>query len=130
MEEKVKKLTAATSGANHVGKMRSGVTCKKGDILSYTAGGYILASNNDINKTDNIVIATSDSNSSGDVEVSQATTVVTTDTSHDGKTVYLGVNGKYVFDAPTAKNTIIKQVGFFEKNKLIFNGLGYSFFNK
>lgn len=130
LEEKVKNLMAATSGANHIGKMKSGVTCKKGDILSYTAGGYILASNNDINKADNIVVATSDSNSSGDVDVSQAITVVTTDTSHDGQTVYLGVNGKYTFDAPTAKNTIIKQIGFFEKNKFVFNGLGYSFINK
>jgi hypothetical protein len=131
LEERVKKLLMITSGANHVGKMQSGLTCTIGTILSYTAGGYVLASNDDASKVDNIVIATSDSNpTTGEVEVSQATTIATTDTTHDGCCVYLGKNGQYVFDSPTAYGTIIKQIGYMEQNKFVFNGLGYTFLNK
>ena len=131
LEEKVKKLLTVTSNTNHIGKMQVGKTCKMGDILSYTAGGYILADNRSVNRADNIVIATCDSNTvTGEVEVSQATTIKTSDTTHDGQCVYLGENGEYVFDAPTVAGTVIKQIGFFEQNKFIFNGLGYTFINK
>jgi hypothetical protein len=111
-------------------KMKNGVKCVKGDILSYTKNGMILADNNSLNTATNIVMAYSNSDSGGNVEVVRLETLVTTDKTHDSETVYLGENGKVTFDPPTAPKSVVKSLGFMMNNIFMFNAFEATLINK
>lgn len=121
----------ATIGTGlHDSKMRSGVTCKKGDILSYSAGGFVLADNSSATTSTNIAMAYTDSDITGNVKTVRLEAIATADTKHDGETVYLGEKGKTTFTPPTARKTVVKPLGFMQKNTFMFNAFETAVINK
>ena len=110
--------------------MAAGVTCLAGDILYYSVGGYRKADNKNPQTAINIVMALTDSDKKGNVETVQSETRVLDTLEHDGKTVYLGENGQITFNAPKKAGTVVKVLGFMERNTFVFNAFGMTMINK
>lgn len=129
----VKKTREVPLNKNYYGGGASGgitgVKIFSGTILTYMKDGYIPAENTDIEKCDNIVLATSDG-------LGETISVMDTgkydlgNTSHDGENCYVGIKGQIMFIPPKDKGTIIKKIGYVENNMLVFNPNGYALVNK
>ena len=132
LKEEVDKIKSgiAIGSSKHKSTMASGVKCVKGDILYYSVGGYRKADNRSAEKSMNIVMALTDSDKKGNVETVQSETMQLDTLVHDGKQVYLGEDGKIVFEAPKQKGVVVKVLGFMERNTFVFNAFGLTMINK
>ena len=132
LKEEVNKIKNGISigSSKHKSLMATGVTCSEGDILYYSVGGYRKADNKNPQTAINIVMALTDSDKKGNVETVQSETRVLDTLEHDGKTVYLGENGQITFTAPKKAGTVVKVLGFMERNTFVFNAFGMTMINK
>ena len=129
MQQDIKQLKAVNAIGAHKARMAVGSSCKKGDILYYSSGGYKLADNSNSTTATKIVLALTDSDSTRYTLVSQSYALATTDNSHNGYVVYLGKNGKTTYTMPSARGEIIRELGFMEGNTFMFNGTSTAIMN-
>lgn len=129
MQLDIKQLKAVNAIGAHKARMAMGSSCKKGDILYYSSGGYKLADNGNKLTATKIVIALSDSDTTRTTLVSQSYALPTTDSTHNGYVVYLGKNGKTTYTMPSTTGEIIKELGYMEGNTFMFNGTSTAVIN-
>ena len=99
-------------------KILLGVDCKKGQILGYKPGGFVLCDNMDFSTINGVVYAQKDGEqgqyvdamSRGSANVSAA----------DGASAYVGNDGAITYDRPTTSKCYVKCLGHVEQGLLIF----------
>ena len=130
--QKISKLFSGFMGSDmHKGKLAGSLaSCDAGTILSYSAGGYVLADNTTQSTSTNVVIALTDSDTSKNVWVSQVAIFETNDFAHDGEMVYLDKNGQTTFTRPKTVGEISKRLGYMENQMFVFNGAYVELLNK
>lgn len=127
--KKIKELLTDGSG-QHSSLMAKDSQCVKGDILYYSKGGYRKADNRQAETAVNIAMAMSDSDKDGKVITSQCDVFDLKELTHDGDSVFLGENGMILFSAPKKIGTVVKLLGYVERNTFVFNSFGSAFINK
>lgn len=98
--------------------LATGVTCKKGTLLGYKAGGYVLADNKDATTLTGVALAMEGS-SNGSVKVLLRGDYAV-DGLADGSSVYVGTSGAMTTTVPTTSGQYIKCVGVVHGNILDF----------
>lgn len=100
-----------------------------GTLLAYQANGYVPADNRNAELCDNIALANSDGTTSMIAIMTSGMYDLET-TIHDGKNVYVGQNGGFVFEPVNTKGLICKKIGYVEGTYLIFKPSDYALLNK
>jgi hypothetical protein len=96
----------------------AGVNCKRGTLLGYKAGGYVLADNTDYTSLQGLVLALGEP-TDNKVHV-LARGAYATNEFDDGKTCFVGTNGAVVTAYPNVSGNYVKVIGFMEGNTLQF----------
>lgn len=99
-------------------KLAPGVTCERGTILGYKAGGFVIASNQDYTTLQDTVLAL-DVPISGKVKALSMGQYGTTKLM-DGNTCFVGARGEVVDTPPLTSGSYIKIVGVMEGDTLMF----------
>ena len=118
MVSEVTKEQASTQIERTV-KLADGVTCTRGMLLGYKAGGFVLADNTDYSTLKDLVLALS-TPTDGKVLVLSMGQYGTNDFA-DGKTCFVGTKGMVVGSPPISSGSFIKIVGSMEGDILMFN---------
>ena len=95
-----------------------GVNCKRGTLLGYKAGGYVLADNTNYTSLQGLVLALGEP-TDNKVHV-LARGAYATNEFDDGKTCFVGTNGAVVTAYPNVSGNYVKVIGFMEGNTLQF----------
>ena len=101
-------------------KLANGVSCARGTLLGYKAGGFIKATQRDYTTLQDVVIALESSNAEGYVKVLERGQFGVNDLA-DGKTVYVGEDGAYRTSPPNNTGDYVKTVGTVEGNIMQFH---------
>lgn len=96
----------------------AGVNCKRGTLLGYKAGGYVLADNTDYTSLQGLVLALGEP-TDNKVHV-LARGAYATNEFDDGRTCFVGTNGAVVTAYPNVSGNYVKVIGFMEGNTLQF----------
>lgn len=96
----------------------AGVNCKRGTLLGYKAGGYVLADNTDYTSLQGLVLALGEP-TDNKVHVLARGSYATNEFD-DGKTCFVGTNGAVVTAYPNVSGNYVKVIGFMEGNTLQF----------
>ena len=96
----------------------AGVNCKRGTLLGYKAGGYVLADNTDYMSLQGLVLSLGEP-TDNKVHV-LARGAYATNEFDDGKTCFVGTNGAVVTAYPNVSGNYVKVIGFMEGNTLQF----------
>lgn len=96
----------------------AGVNCKRGTLLGYKAGGYVLADNTDYTSMQGLVLALGEP-TDNKVHV-LARGAYATNEFDDGRTCFVGTNGAVVTAYPNVSGNYVKVIGFMEGNTLQF----------
>lgn len=96
----------------------TGVNCKRGTLLGYKAGGYVLADNTDYTSLQGLVLALGEP-MDNKVHVLAMGSYATNDFD-DGKTCFVGTDGAVVTAYPNVSGNYVKVIGFMEGNTLHF----------
>lgn len=92
--------------------LAEGVSCTRGTLLGYKAGGFVKATMLDYTTLSDVVIALGDSHN-GKVKVLEQGQYAVQD-EPDGKTVYVGEDGVYRTTPPNTAGNYVKVVGYIE----------------
>lgn len=98
--------------------LADGVSCTRGTLLGYKAGGFVKASMRDYTTLAGVVIAQTHSQD-GKVKVLEQGQFAVED-APDGCTVYVGEDGVYRTSPPSASGLYVKVVGHVEGNVMQF----------
>ena len=96
----------------------AGVNCKRGTLLGYKAGGYVLADNTDYTSLQGLVLALGEP-TDNKVHVLARGSYATNEFD-DGKTCFVGTDGAVVTAYPNVSGNYVKVIGFMEGNTLQF----------
>ena len=99
--------------------LAEGVSCTRGTLLGYKAGGFVKATMSDYTTLADIVIALADSHN-GKVKVLEQGQYAVTD-APDGHTVYVGEDGAYCTSPPNTAGSYVKVVGCIEGDVMQFH---------
>lgn len=99
-------------------KLADGVSCARGTLLGYKAGGFVRASMRDYTTLAGVVIAQTHSQD-GKVKVLERGQFAVED-APDGCTVYVGEDGVYRTSIPSTSGLYVKVVGHVEGNVMQF----------
>lgn len=99
--------------------LAEGVTCSRGTLLGYKAGGFVKADQKDFTTMADVVIALGDSRD-GKVKVLEQGQYAVQDLP-DGNTVYVGEDGAFRITPPNASGSFIKVVGYIEGDVMQFH---------
>ena len=100
-------------------KLADGVSCTRGTLLGYKAGGFVKASMRDYTTLAAVVIAQTHSQD-GKVKVLEQGQFAVED-APDGRTVYVGEDGVYQTSPPSTAGLYVKVVGHIEGNVMQFH---------
>lgn len=100
-------------------KLADGVSCTRGTLLGYKAGGFVKASMRDYTTLADVVIAQTHSQD-GKVKVLEQGQFAVED-APDGRTVYVGEDGVYQTSPPSTAGLYVKVVGHIEGNVMQFH---------
>lgn len=100
-------------------KLAEGVSCTRGTLLGYKAGGFVKATMSDYTTLADVVIALADSHN-GKVKVLEQGQYAVTD-APDGHTVYVGEDGVYRTSPPNTAGAYVKVVGYIEGDVMQFH---------
>lgn len=95
------------------------VSCTRGTLLGYKAGGFVKATMSDYTTLADVVIALADSHN-GKVKVLEQGQYAVTD-APDGSTVYVGEEGVYKTSPPNTAGSYVKVVGYIEGDVMQFH---------
>ena len=96
----------------------AGVHCRRGMLLGYKAGGYVLANNADYTSLQGLVLALGEP-VNNKVHV-LARGAYATNEYADGSTCFVGSNGAIATAYPNVSGNYVKVIGFMEGNNLQF----------
>jgi len=96
-----------------------------GMLLAYKKNGYVLASNNNIELCDNVVLTATDATAQT-VRVMDHGKYDLESEEHDGDNCYIGEDGRLIFAPTKTVGRINKKVGYVEGSFLIFNPSSYA----
>lgn len=99
--------------------LAEGVTCSRGTLLGYKAGGFVKADQNDFTTMADVVIALGDSRD-GKVKVLEQGQYAVQDLP-DGNTVYVGEDGAFRMTPPNESGSFVKVVGYIEGDVMQFH---------
>lgn len=99
--------------------LAEGVTCSRGTLLGYKAGGFVKADQKDFTTMADVVIALGDSRD-GKVKVLEQGQYAVQDLP-DGNTVYVGEDGAFRMTPPNASGSFVKVVGYIEGDVMQFH---------
>lgn len=99
--------------------LAEGVSCTRGTLLGYKAGGFVKATMSDYTTLSDVVIALGDSHN-GKVKVLEQGQYAVQD-EPDGKTVYVGEDGVYRTTPPNNTGNYVKVVGYIEGDIMQFH---------
>ena len=99
--------------------LADGVSCTRGTLLGYKAGGFVKATMSDYTTLMNVVIALGDSHN-GKVKVLEQGQYAMQDEA-DGKTVYVGEDGVYRTTPPNIAGSYVKVIGYIEGDVMQFH---------
>ena len=99
--------------------LAEGVSCTRGTLLGYKAGGFVKATMSDYTTLADVVIALTDSHN-GKVKVLEQGQYAIED-APDGSTVYVGKDGVYQTSPPNTSGLYVKVVGHVEGNVMQFH---------
>lgn len=99
--------------------LAEGVSCARGTLLGYKAGGFVKANMNDYTTLSDVVITLGDSHN-GKVKVLEQGQYAMQD-APDGKTVYVGEDGVYRTTPPNIAGSYVKVVGYIEGDIMQFH---------
>lgn len=99
--------------------LAEGVTCSRGTLLGYKAGGFVKADQKDFTTMADVVIALGDSRD-GKVKVLEQGQYAVQDLP-DGNTVYVGEDGAFRTTPPNTSGSFVKVVGYIEGNVMQFH---------
>lgn len=100
-------------------KLADGVSCTRGTLLGYKAGGFVKADMHDYTTLADVVIALADSHN-GKVKVLEQGQYAVTE-ALDGRTVYVGEDGDYRTLPPNTAGVYVKVVGYIEGDVMQFH---------
>lgn len=100
-------------------KLADGVSCTRGTLLGYRAGGFVKATMLDYTTLADVVIALGESHN-GKVKVLEQGQFAVSDVP-DGKTVYVGEDGEYLTLPPNKSGSYVKVVGYIEGDVMQFH---------
>lgn len=99
--------------------LAEGVSCTRGTLLGYKAGGFVKATMLDYTTLADVVISLGDSHN-GKVKVLEQGQYAVQD-EPDGKTVYVGEDGVYRTTPPNNTGNYVKVVGYIEGDIMQFH---------
>lgn len=99
--------------------LAEGVTCSRGTLLGYKAGGFVKADQKDFTTMADVVIALGESHN-GKVKVLEQGQYAVQDLP-DGNTVYVGEDGAFRTTPPNESGSFVKVVGYIEGDVMQFH---------